>query len=68
MAHQPLPTYSHCIPVHFRNCSDLLCPICDLPVPLETAKTDENGRAFHEDCYALKLALIQASGDKGSAF
>lgn len=48
------------VPVHIppsQRDSRPRCPICDLPVALETAKTDENGRAIHEDCYAMKLAL-----------
>lgn len=32
------------------------CSICEEPVELETAKTDECGRAIHESCYVLKLA------------
>ena len=31
-----------------------ICRYCNLPVALDTAKTDENGRAVHEDCYAAK--------------
>ena len=34
-----------------------VCPICNLAVALEAAKTDEDGRAMHEDCYLLKLGL-----------
>jgi hypothetical protein len=30
---------------------EYLCPICDKPVILETAKTDDDGRAVHEECY-----------------
>jgi hypothetical protein len=33
------------------------CTICDKPVPLETCKTDEAGKAVHEECYVLKLKL-----------
>src|SRR5256885_16813233 len=40
------------------------CPICALPVTLETANTDENGRAIHEDCYVLKLALRRATAPR----
>lgn len=32
------------------------CPVCNKPVPLETAQTDDNGRAIHGDCYALILS------------
>jgi hypothetical protein len=28
-----------------------ICPRCLEPVRLEDAKTDEDGRAMHEDCY-----------------
>ena len=44
--------------------SELLCPICDHPIPLEAAKVDESGRAFHEDCYVLKVELKRASGSQ----
>lgn len=57
---------THRLPVlHFNNSlnhSELLCPICDYPILLETATTDENGTAFHEECYVLKLELRRASG------
>jgi hypothetical protein len=32
-----------------------LCSICDKPVPLETCKTNEAGKAVHGECYVLKL-------------
>ncbi|HUD68569.1 MAG TPA: hypothetical protein VMQ17_28560 [Candidatus Sulfotelmatobacter sp.] len=38
-----------------------LCSICDKHVQLETSKTDEAGRAVHEDCYTLKLQLLIAT-------
>jgi len=31
------------------------CPICKQAVSLERCKTDENGRAIHEDCYVRKI-------------
>ncbi len=37
------------------------CPVCGKEVPLETAKTDEWGRAIHDDCYLLTLRLKRAS-------
>jgi hypothetical protein len=43
-----------------RKSSPLLCQICGKPVAVETSKTDENGRAIHEDCYVLKVKLEQA--------
>jgi hypothetical protein len=62
VAHQSLHTYS----VRFSlnqpaQHSKLLCPLCKPPVPLESAKTDENGRAVHEECYILKVRLKLAS-------
>ena len=35
---------------------ELICVICHKPVRLETAKTDDDGQAVHEECYAWKVA------------
>jgi hypothetical protein len=35
---------------------EYLCPLCNKPVALENAKTDENGQPIHEDCYIRTLA------------
>jgi hypothetical protein len=35
----------------------LECGICHLPVPVETAKTDSDGKAVHDACYLNSLAL-----------
>ncbi len=32
----------------------IACCICSGPVPLETSKTDERGKAVHEECYVRK--------------
>jgi hypothetical protein len=32
-----------------------LCSFCNLPVDLETSKTDEYGQAIHDECYVLKV-------------
>jgi hypothetical protein len=37
--------------------SELNCSICGKSVTLETAKTDEVGRAAHGECYLLKLGI-----------
>ena len=37
------------------------CRICREPVALENSKTDENGKAIHEECYALKMGLKAAT-------
>jgi len=39
------------------------CAICSAPVELEMAKTDEEGRAVHEECYTQKLENKLALGD-----
>jgi hypothetical protein len=40
------------------------CVICSKPVPLESSKTNEHGKAIHEECYVLKLQLEQATAQK----
>jgi hypothetical protein len=37
------------------------CSICNESVELETTKTDEYGKAIHEECYVLKVRLKQAT-------
>ncbi len=37
------------------------CSLCHMPVPLESSKTDENGKAVHEECYLLRLRLEHAT-------
>ena len=61
--------YSHRIPVAYlagvQRCdSKPACCICEEPVELETAKTDEYGRAIHEACYVLKLASHVDTGEE----
>ena len=34
-----------------------LCWICGKAVNIDTCKTDEHGRAVHEACYAVRMAL-----------
>jgi hypothetical protein len=45
----------------FLQPSKCCCPICARAVSLETANTDETGRAIHQECYLLKLKLKRAS-------
>ena len=35
---------------------ELRCSYCNQPLQLEVEKTDEEGQAVHEECYALKHA------------
>jgi hypothetical protein len=37
------------------------CVICNKPVDLRTAKTNERGKVVHERCYAHKQVLIRAT-------
>jgi len=34
-----------------------ICFVCNQPVRLDYAKTDEDGNAIHEDCYLIKLGV-----------
>jgi hypothetical protein len=38
-----------------------ICSICNEPVEINTAKTDEYGKAIHEECYVLILIRRCAS-------
>jgi hypothetical protein len=41
----------------FRRLRLPKCSICNKPIELETAKTDENGKAVHEECYVRVMRL-----------
>jgi hypothetical protein len=41
----------------FKKIVTVTCPVCNQPVPLETAKTDEHGKPVHEECYFQKIKL-----------
>jgi hypothetical protein len=45
----------------FRKLRLPKCSICGTTDDLKTAKTDENGKAVHEDCYAAILRLRQVT-------
>jgi hypothetical protein len=38
-----------------------LCWVCNKPVELETAKTDDRGRVVHEECYAAVYAFNEGT-------
>jgi len=46
----------------------LLCRICGKPVAIEICKTDDGGKAVHDDCYFLKLKLEHTSKDAHQSF
>jgi len=33
------------------------CALCNEPVDLRAAKTDEDGHAVHEECYLLRMQM-----------
>jgi hypothetical protein len=33
------------------------CSMCNQPVEVATATTDEDGKAIHEECYAARMRL-----------
>jgi hypothetical protein len=35
------------------------CVVCNNTVELETCKTDESGKALHEECYLRKLIQLK---------
>jgi hypothetical protein len=40
-----------------RSSQFAICSLCNEPIELETAKTDEKGNAVHEECYVLETQL-----------
>ena len=40
-----------------KKAATTACPICHKEVLIETAKTDEDGRALHKECYLFRLRL-----------
>ena len=35
--------------------TEVVCSFCDKPIEIETAKTNEYGKAIHEGCYVSKM-------------
>ncbi len=51
-----------------NNPLKVICAVCGLPVNLETAKTDAQGKPVHEDCYTRQVLQAKrkpVSGAKG---
>ena len=44
---------------HSTSQQHFVCFICARPIALETSKTDECGKAVHEDCYVRKTISIR---------
>jgi hypothetical protein len=45
-----------------------LCPICNKPVSLETAKADSAGHAIHGECYLAALRAQDGGKVRQPAF
>ena len=41
-------------PIYYLSGQSTVCSICAIPLPLETSRTDEEGRGVHEECYVRK--------------
>jgi hypothetical protein len=39
----------------------IACCICTRPIPVEDSKTDEHGKAVHEECYVRKMISQSAT-------
>jgi hypothetical protein len=39
---------------YYMSRRSIVCSICAIPLPLETSRTDEQGRGVHEECYVRK--------------
>jgi hypothetical protein len=37
--------------------AEINCTICNKPVDLKTSKIDANGKAVHDECYFLSVAV-----------
>jgi hypothetical protein len=42
-------------PTYYFSRQSVVCSICSIPLPLETSRTDEDGRGVHEECYVRKI-------------
>ena len=40
---------------------EITCVICNKPVDLKTTKTNDLGKAVHEECYVLRQVLKDAT-------
>jgi hypothetical protein len=40
---------------------EITCAICNKPVDLKTTKTNDLGKAVHEECYVLRQVLKDAT-------
>ena len=43
-----------------------ICSLCNEGIELETVKTDEHGKAIHDECYLLKMRLKDVTPPKAA--
>lgn len=53
---------------HVPTASYPICPLCSEHVELETANTDERGKAVHEECYVSRIIEPTRGPTHGSRF
>lgn len=54
-------------PTKYASQHRISCGICSRPVPLEVTKTNENGKAVHEECYVRQtISRFKAPGSKAN--
>jgi hypothetical protein len=63
------PTFLlNCLPQHpfpKEACMEnSICSICNKAIVLETAKTDEDGKAVHGECYLRRLTALRQAGSQ----
>jgi len=46
---------------HIAAASYPICPLCSEHVEIESANTDDKGRAVHEECYVAHTIVLSAS-------
>lgn len=51
----PEASVPNAVPISSSHSQSPLCVVCNQPVTLEMAKTDETGRAVHDECYLQRV-------------
>jgi hypothetical protein len=46
---------------------EVYCSVCKKPVALENAKTDDDGRAVHDECYLFKVAGLNQDSNPNTS-
>jgi len=56
------------LPLNHDGIPKLMCWVCNEPVQLETAKTNEDGRAIHEECYLAAVSGMRPTPQRPAAY